>query len=210
MRVDKPTFTNAFDDDTAGDVSITAHGLTPKAPNDTSKYLRGDGTWATVTASGTDANAVHVNAGSEISAIAEKTAPIAADMMIIEDSASSNAKKMVKLENAGLALGAIYTKAGQIELGRMGTGDRDSYIDFVASGTPGAVDYSAKIIRASGANGHLDIIQTGTGDLTIIDAAGNYIEFRSTGVYIRDEVNDNYITMDSSYININGNITIAR
>lgn len=33
-------------DNTTGDVSTTAHGLVPKAPNDTSKFLRGDGTWA--------------------------------------------------------------------------------------------------------------------------------------------------------------------
>lgn len=36
------------DDNTDLDVSITKHGLTPKAPNDTAKFLRGDGTWAAV------------------------------------------------------------------------------------------------------------------------------------------------------------------
>jgi hypothetical protein len=35
-------------DNTTADVSTTKHGLTPKAPNDTSKFLRGDGTWAGV------------------------------------------------------------------------------------------------------------------------------------------------------------------
>lgn len=34
-------------DNTIADVSTTRHGLVPKAPNDTSKFLRGDGTWAT-------------------------------------------------------------------------------------------------------------------------------------------------------------------
>jgi len=33
-------------DVTTGDVSTTKHGFAPKAPNDTSKFLRGDGTWA--------------------------------------------------------------------------------------------------------------------------------------------------------------------
>lgn len=37
-------------DNTTNDVSTTKHGYVPKAPNDTSKYLRGDGTWATVAA----------------------------------------------------------------------------------------------------------------------------------------------------------------
>lgn len=35
-------------DNTTQDVSITKHGYTPKAPNDTAKFLRGDATWATV------------------------------------------------------------------------------------------------------------------------------------------------------------------
>jgi len=35
-------------DVTTGDVSTSAHGFCPKAPNDTSKFLRGDGTWAVV------------------------------------------------------------------------------------------------------------------------------------------------------------------
>lgn len=38
----------APDDNTDLDVSIAKHGLTPKAPNDTKKYLRGDGTWVQI------------------------------------------------------------------------------------------------------------------------------------------------------------------
>lgn len=34
------------DNNTDLDVSTSAHGLCPKAPNDTSKFLRGDGTWS--------------------------------------------------------------------------------------------------------------------------------------------------------------------
>ncbi len=33
-------------DNTTDDVSITQHGFVPKAPNDTTKFLRGDGAWA--------------------------------------------------------------------------------------------------------------------------------------------------------------------
>jgi hypothetical protein len=33
-------------DNTTNDVSTSKHGFTPKAPNDTTKFLRGDGTWA--------------------------------------------------------------------------------------------------------------------------------------------------------------------
>ncbi len=36
-------------DNTTNDVSITTHGFTPKAPNNTTQFLRGDGTWAATT-----------------------------------------------------------------------------------------------------------------------------------------------------------------
>lgn len=35
-------------DNTTKDVSTSAHGFVPKAPNSTTQYLRGDGTWATL------------------------------------------------------------------------------------------------------------------------------------------------------------------
>ena len=38
-------------DNTTNDVSTSKHGFVPKAPNDTTKYLRGDGTWASVSQS---------------------------------------------------------------------------------------------------------------------------------------------------------------
>lgn len=37
---------SAPDDNTDLDASTSAHGLLPKLPNDTGKFLRGDGTWA--------------------------------------------------------------------------------------------------------------------------------------------------------------------
>lgn len=36
----------SLSDNTTADVSTAKHGFAPKAPNDTTKYLRGDGTWA--------------------------------------------------------------------------------------------------------------------------------------------------------------------
>ena len=48
---------------------------------------------------GADADAIHDNVAGEISAIAEKAAPVAADMLLIEDSAAANAKKRVQLTN---------------------------------------------------------------------------------------------------------------
>jgi hypothetical protein len=42
----------APDDNTDLNVGTSAHGLCPKAPNDTTKFLRGDATWAVPTSSG--------------------------------------------------------------------------------------------------------------------------------------------------------------
>lgn len=43
----------ALTDITTNDVSTSKHGFTPKAPNDTGKFLRGDATWATPTVGST-------------------------------------------------------------------------------------------------------------------------------------------------------------
>ncbi len=48
---------------------------------------------------GTDADAIHDNVAGEISAITEKTTPVSADLLIIEDSADSNNKKKVQVGN---------------------------------------------------------------------------------------------------------------
>lgn len=47
----------------------------------------------------TDPNAIHKNIANEISTITEKTAPVAADLIIIEDSGASGVKKKVQLSN---------------------------------------------------------------------------------------------------------------
>ncbi len=51
------------------------------------------------TGSGTDADAIHDNVANEISAIAEKTTLVDADLLIIEDSAASGVKKKVQIVN---------------------------------------------------------------------------------------------------------------
>lgn len=45
----------------------------------------------------TDANAIHKNVSAEISTVTEKTTPVAADLLLIEDSAASNAKKKLQV-----------------------------------------------------------------------------------------------------------------
>jgi hypothetical protein len=48
---------------------------------------------------GTDANAIHVNVSAEISGIEEKTTPVSNDLLVIEDSEATYAKKSVSIGN---------------------------------------------------------------------------------------------------------------
>lgn len=48
---------------------------------------------------GADATAIHDNVAGEINGIAEKTTPVGADILIIEDSAAANAKKKLQISN---------------------------------------------------------------------------------------------------------------
>lgn len=56
----------------------------------------------------TDANAIHKNLPAEISTVAEKTAPIAADWVLIEDSAAGNAKKKAQIGNLPGGGGGVF------------------------------------------------------------------------------------------------------
>jgi len=51
------------------------------------------------TGGGTDTDAIHKSVAAEISTVTEKGAPVAADLVLIEDSADSNNKKRVQLGN---------------------------------------------------------------------------------------------------------------
>ena len=64
-----------------------------------------------------DPNAIHVNVAAEIAGIAAKAAPIAADLLVIEDSAAANAKKSIQIGNfpGGIDSDAIHDNvAGEI------------------------------------------------------------------------------------------------
>jgi hypothetical protein len=45
----------SLSDVTTADVTTSAHGFVPKAPNDTTKFLRGDASWATIVSIATQA-----------------------------------------------------------------------------------------------------------------------------------------------------------
>lgn len=71
--------------------------------------------------------------------------------------------------------GVLQAYPSSLDLGRLGSGDRVTYIDFVSSGDPGTVDRSARIIRDSGENGSFTITNLGTGDLALSNPNGNIL-----------------------------------
>jgi len=59
-----------------------------------------------------DTDAIHDNVAGEINAITEKVSPANADLLLIEDSASANAKKKVQIGNLPAGGGGLTTKSG--------------------------------------------------------------------------------------------------
>lgn len=62
----------------------------------------------------TDTNAVHVNVAGEILGVAEKVTPVAADVLLLEDSAAANVKKRVQIGNLPGGGGFLEQKAGRV------------------------------------------------------------------------------------------------
>ena len=112
----------APDDNTDLDATVSAHGLLPKLGGGTTNYLRADGTWA-APPGGTDADAIHDNVAGEIAAITEKTSPVDADLILIEDSEDSNNKKRVQISNLP---GGTATTAGTTSYRELATNALDT------------------------------------------------------------------------------------
>lgn len=101
-----------------------------------------------------------------------------------------------------------YLTEGTIELNYYGYGDRNSFIDFHSDNTygrPGSNntsptdgDYSGRIIRWSGVNGMMEIVNRGAGGIrnTVINGTGNIFDW-----YVG--------TSRLMYLNSNGSLTIA-
>jgi hypothetical protein len=75
-------------DNTTGNLSITAHGFAPKAPNDVTKALIGDGTWGAPVAAG---NGVSV-AGKTVSIAALTSANVVGGDLVVLRTADSAAR----------------------------------------------------------------------------------------------------------------------
>lgn len=130
--------------------------------------------WAAV-GSGTDADAIHDNVAAEISAITEKTTPVSADLLVIEDSADSNNKKRVQIGNLPSAGGG-----GDVDMFEDANhpdwdfaikkwdflGDASTFIEFSSSEPSGDAGNFALQAEKGGA------VRVYVNDTTV----GNYIE----------------------------------
>jgi len=142
--------TTAIHDDVAGEIAAVAEKVSPagadvvliedSAAGNAKKRVSMTNLPLTGVA-GTDVNAIHVSTASEISGITEKTNPVAADLLVIEDSAAGNAKKRITIGNIPIAT-SIAEATGEITT--------SSVTDVLATTmtlTPGAGTY---IVRFSG------------------------------------------------------------
>ena len=76
----------------------------------------------------TDSAAIHDDVSGEIAAITEKTTPVAADMLLIEDSEASNAKKMVQIGNLPGGGGTPAFSGAQVSRTDQPTASVSSYV----------------------------------------------------------------------------------
>lgn len=86
----------------SGVLEVVGAGTQADLPNlaqDTVWLGNGSGVPTATSRSGLDDTALHSDATSEISVIAEKTSPVSADLLVIEDSEAGNAKKRVQVGN---------------------------------------------------------------------------------------------------------------
>lgn len=101
-----------------GNVDLAAIGEDIAAA---SGVLKGDGAGnvsVTTDEAGIDSTALHDNVSGEISAITEKTAPVSADLLVIEDSEATNSKKKVQIGNLPIVVGDNQAAASAANVGQ--------------------------------------------------------------------------------------------
>ncbi len=135
---------------------------------------------------GTDADAIHDNVAAEISAVAEKAAPISADLLLIEDSAAGNAKKRAQIGNLpSSAVAKAYLHA------RVDEQTTDLLVnDHVEFDVQSIVDASGDISLAVGAGQLAGLITLAAGKVYEV-TAGIRADFSAAGGVVRFRLRDN-------------------
>lgn len=134
------------------------------------------GTWASVGA-GADVDAIHDNVAGEIALVAEKVTPVSADLVLIEDSAASNAKKRVQVGNLPGGASALND------------------LSDVTITTP----TTGQVVKYNGTGWVNDTDLTGSGSLPASPVKGDLAVFNGTD-WVRVAVgsNDQVLTADSA------------
>jgi hypothetical protein len=130
--------------------------------------------WAT--ASATDADAIHDNVSAEISALTEKGSPVSGDLILIEDSAASNAKKKVQIGNlpGGSGKPAMLGFSGESATVAKGATE---YLG-VSGGDAGTTEANAEwYVPSAGTVQNLRVYVSANAS----DSAGNTVTIRKNG-----------------------------
>jgi len=98
------TDVDAIHDNVAGEIAAVASKATPVGADfllieDSAAANAKKSILISALPTGADPNAIHDNVAGEIVAVTEKVSPVAADVLLIEDSADSNNKKRVQITN---------------------------------------------------------------------------------------------------------------
>ncbi len=206
-------------DNTTQDVSTTKHGYVPKAPNDTTKFLRGDATWATATSSTASAKGALVYLGSNLAAITGSDAATIFDTSSYNDSvqpADAGGTQRFWL-GASKTMTVASTSAGVETLTITGhgltTGEGPILFTNSGGGLPGGISagtkYWAIVVDANTialatsranalANTRVDITSSGTGTHTLASGAKLVIPSTITRAQLFGSMTDN-----GSGINVN-------
>ena len=88
---------------------------------------------------GSDTDAIHDNVSSEISAVASKATPVAADLLLIEDTEDTNAKKKITLADVPSAV-AVYLAASSVTLNNGTSSDGVADLQAINDGLEYHVD----------------------------------------------------------------------
>lgn len=75
-----------------------------------------------------DSTAIHDNVSGEISLVTEKGTPVAADLLIIEDSEATNVKKRIQLSSLPYPVTSVNTATGAVTLTQDNVGDGETYV----------------------------------------------------------------------------------
>jgi hypothetical protein len=138
---------------------------------------------------GSDTTAIHEDVDAEISTVAEKTVPIGADLILIEDSAASNAKKRVQITNL-----PVVADADAIH------DNVDAEISAIAAkGTPTASDFLLIEDAAdTDAKKRITIGDLPGGGSSPLTTKGDVYGYDSADARIPVGANDQVLTADSA------------